>query len=412
MPRPATGNVRPRQLASGLTYYMRFKALGEQWDLNADTADQSRARARLDEILDQVKRDTWVPPQAIKPKVRITEPTFGQFASDVWWPDISSQLGVKGQIDYQWQLEKHLRPYFGEMFLSEIDIKAVDAYRNHKVSEDRLGTTSINKTITRLGQILDLAMEHHPGVLPANPARGKRRRLPPITPRRSFLEADQVLVVLDAAGALDIEARADRQRIGRRAMMATLMLAGLRVGELCELLRSDVDLAGGKLYVREKPDTEGKAKTEAGVRVIPISGFLHDELTAYLAQAIDSRWMFPTATGNQRDVDNLRNRTHNVVIKRANQMLAREGRPLIQEGLTPHGLRRTFITLLLEAGENIRLVMAWAGHTDPSVTMKIYAQVLSRPGSRRKAQELLWEPGAWNLEADLPADLDRAASVS
>jgi integrase len=401
-------------MADGRTVlYLRFTAYGERQEIPANTDDEVRARARLDEILDQVRRGQWHPPIQVKPKSPVvTEPTFGQFATQVWWPQIVPTLSVAGESDYAWQLNEHLLPFFETKLLSEITIQQVDAYRQSKVDEKKLGATSINKTITRLGQILDLAIEHYPGLLPANPARGKRRRLPPKAPRRSFLEVEQVHFVLEAARELDHEAREDRKRIGRRAVMATLILSGIRIGELCELRRSDVDLAGGKLYVREKADTPGKAKSPAGVRTIPISGFLRDELVEYLAYAIDSEWMFPTATGNQRDTNNGRNRIFAVVINRANERLARHKRPLIQPGTTPHDLRRTFISLLCEAGENIRNIMAWAGHSDPDVTLKIYAQVTTRPGSRKGAQELLWEPGQWDPESSALGALDPVAGLS
>jgi integrase len=47
----------------------------------------------------------------------------------------------------------------------------------------------------------------------------------------------------------------------RGAIVATLGLAGLRVGELCALDEQHIDLAGGKIHIRE-------AKTGAGIRVI------------------------------------------------------------------------------------------------------------------------------------------------
>lgn len=387
MPRPATGSIRSRIRNGHAELTLRFSAYGRRYELPAGTEDETRARARLDEILDRVRRGEWQPPRQSKPCPAFEEPTFGEFAEG-WFRQVAPGLSAAGRSDYLWQLNQHLLPHFAPLLLSEITVQAVDAYRQAKVAEGILGPTSINKTIARLAQVLDLAIEHYPGLLPANPARGKRRRLPPKRPQRSFLEPDQVMAVLDAARELDREAREDRQRIGRRAIMATFILGGLRSGELCSLEREAVDLATGRLYVRS-------SKTEAGVRVVPISGFLRDELSEYLVQALLSRWMFPTATGKRRDRDGLRNRIFASVIKRTNENLAKAERPLIQAGLTPHGLRRTFISLALECGENPRNVMAWAGHSDPDVTMRIYAQILSRPGQRGLAQRLLWEPGMW-----------------
>lgn len=340
MPRPATGSVRVRERNGRRQLTLRFSAYGQRFELPAGTDDEMRARARLDEILDQVKRGIWQPPTPMKPAPpRAAEPTFGEFAEQ-WFNGIAPDLSPRGREDYLWGLNNHLLPYFTEMLLSEITVQQVDAYRQAKMDEGKLGGTSINKTISRLAQILDLAVEY--GHIQANPARGKRRRAKSASPRRTYLETEQLMAVLDAAGELDREST-HYKRNGRRAIMATLMLTGLRAGELCDLRWQNVDLITRKLYVRA-------SKTQAGIRVVPISPFLHDELIAYEADAVESEYVFPTATGNPRNKDNLRLRVHNPVIKRANENLAKAERPLIQPGLTPHALRRTYISLLLEAG--------------------------------------------------------------
>ena len=63
-----------------------------------------------------------------------------------------------------------------------------------------------------------------------------------------------------------------RRHVQRRAMIATLMFAGLRIGELCALRWRDVDLAAGWLYV-------GEAKTDAGRRRVKLRGALRDGLS-------------------------------------------------------------------------------------------------------------------------------------
>lgn len=76
-------------------------------------------------------------------------------------------------------------------------------------------------------QILDLAVEYE--VIDSNPAKGKRRRLRVARPARTYLDrADQIESLLDVAAALDAKARTDRGL--RRAMIATLVFAGPRLG--------------------------------------------------------------------------------------------------------------------------------------------------------------------------------------
>ena len=64
-------------------------------------------------------------------------------------------------------------------------------------------------------------------------------------------------------------------------------------------------------------------------------------------------------------------------IERANAKLAKEGRTPI-EGVTNHSLRRTFASLLYEAGATPAYVMAQMGHTDPALALAVYTKVMER----------------------------------
>ena len=66
-------------------------------------------------------------------------------------------------------------------------------------------------------------------------------------------------------------------------------------------------------------------------------------------------------------------------------------------GLTPHSLRRTFISLLLALGEEVPYVMRQVGHTDPKVTLSIYAQIMFRGEGERERLRALVEGSHWAL---------------
>jgi len=180
-------------------------------------------------------------------------------------------------------------------------------------------------------------------------------------PRRTYLDrADQVASLLDAAGELDAEARCDRRATTRRALLATLALAGPRIGEALELTWADVDLAAGRLRVRA-------SKTDAGVREVALLPALRDELAA-LRATIDpapGARVFGTETGGRQNPSNVRNRILARTIERVNERRAEAGLAPLPERLTPHSLRRTFISLLFAIGEDVPYIMAQAGHTDP-----------------------------------------------
>ena len=73
------------------------------------------------------------------------------------------------------------------------------------------------------------------------------------------------------------------------------------------------------------------------------------------------------------------------------QELARQKSPAVNPRLTPHSLRHTFASILLEAGASVPYVMGQLGHADPKVTLTIYAHVLGRRqrGEAGRAADLL-----------------------
>jgi integrase len=160
----------------------------------------------------------------------------------------------------------------------------------------------------------------------------------------------------------------------RRAVVVTLGLSGLRVSELCQRDNQDIDLAKGRIRV-------GDAKTEAGVRVVDMRPRLLDELTAYFgarpATAMDSP-AFPTSTGSRRDRNNVSTRVITPAVRRANLLRAERTQPPIIAHVTPHTLRRTYITFMLAAGFDVPYVQDQVGHADPTTTLAVYARVIRR----------------------------------
>ncbi len=235
-----------------------------------------------------------------------------------------------------------------------------------------------------MAQILEVAVERE--LIGRNPARGKRRRLKQRKPDRTFLDrAEQIVALLDAASELDAEARVDRRATPRRAVLATFTLAGLRIGEALALRWRDVDLAAGRLRVVG-------SKTDAGIRQVDLLPALREELAAHKARtrfAGPDDFVFPTETGAESERNNVRRRVLFRAVERANANLLAAGRSPLPEGLTPHSLRRTFISLLLATGREVPYVMQQVGHADPKVTLSIYARVMYGGEGERDRLEAL-----------------------
>jgi integrase len=149
----------------------------------------------------------------------------------------------------------------------------------------------------------------------------------------------------------------------------------LRVSELCALDKQHVDRHKRKIYVRD-------SKTPAGVRAVDIRPRLLRELDKFPPLrdgAAMERPAYPTSTGTRRDRNNVNARIIAPVLKQANTLRAARDEPPVRAHVTPHTLRRTYITIMLAAGFDLPYVQDQVGHLDPSTTLAIYAKVIRRP---------------------------------
>jgi integrase len=133
-----------------------------------------------------------------------------------------------------------------------------------------------------------------------------------------------------------------RDDIARRAVLATLVLGGPRVKELCWFDGHHVDLPGRRLRVPRVG-----TKSVAGVRMVPMLPGLHELLLEHRAARAyrPEEPVFATRNGTRNTPNNVLNRIVVSVRAEANRLLAeREQEPI--ERLTPHTLRRTFASIL------------------------------------------------------------------
>ncbi len=176
----------------------------------------------------------------------------------------------------------------------------------------------------------------------------------------------------------------NRNDVPRTVVLATLVLVGLRISELCALDGEDLDFAGRRIYVpRLRKDRDGHLvrvqgiKTEAAERVVPMLPALYDLLIDHKAEfgygAHDP--VFATRNDRRNTVDNVRRTIVDASVERANELLAARGQREIAR-CTPHTLRRTFASVLAELNLPPRRAMYLIGHTDPTLTMRVYQQVI------------------------------------
>lgn len=145
----------------------------------------------------------------------------------------------------------------------------------------------------------------------------------------------------------------------QRRLYTSILLTGLRKGEVEHLMWRDISLQLGVIFVQEKPDIGWKPKTDE--RVVPISPMLQEILVEQWQHRTSDKWVFPNDAGN---ID-----TH--ILEKLKAICKRAGiRPA-----TVHALRHSFGAHLRMAGVSLADIADLLGHKDLATT-QIYAKVL------------------------------------
>jgi integrase len=173
-----------------------------------------------------------------------------------------------------------------------------------------------------------------------------------------------------------------------RAIWATAMYAGLRLGELRALQDQHVDLKAGLIRVEASWDArEGliAPKSRAGMRTVPIPKVLSAHLARHrLARGASGGLYFGRTPEIPFQPTSVMNRAR------------RAWKAAGLEPVTLHECRHTFASLMIAAGVNAKALSTYMGHATISITLDRYGHLM--PGNEAEAAGLL------------DAYLDRAAA--
>jgi integrase/recombinase XerD len=238
--------------------------------------------------------------------------------------------------------------------ISRVDTAAILKYVIELRKEGRCARTRSRHLVTLRGLFQYL---HQTGLLGVNPA--KLVDLP-----KSGLKLPVVLDVNQVDRLLNMPDTKSPIGLRDAAMLELIYAAGLRVSELVSLKVAAVNLEAG--FVR----VSGKGGKE---RIVPIGRMAIQGIRAYIAH------------GRTRQLKEAT--SHYLFVARAGRPMTRQGfwkllrryalAAGIEQRVTPHSLRHSFASHLLEGGADLRAVQTMLGHVDIATT-QIYTHVAQK----------------------------------
>jgi integrase/recombinase XerC len=211
-------------------------------------------------------------------------------------------------------------------------------YARTSIARKAAAVRSLYRYLTRRGLV-----NANPATLLASP---KVPRLLPAVLKRA-----------EAAALVEAPHGADPVELRDRAILELLYASGLRVAELCGLDLGDIDLDHGRVRVMGKGGRE---------RDVPVGDAAVDAMAEYLAEG--RRALAPKRASPAL----LFNRRRKRMSPRDVRQVVERYRKLVLEGrrASPHTLRHSFATHLMEGGADIRAVQELLGHASLTNTQR------------------------------------------
>lgn len=305
------------------------------------------------------------------------------------------RLSASTVSSYRKNIRLHIDPYLGETTLARLTGGAVDAWMRTLEASGRadgrggLSARTVRYVYTILRSALSDSVRH--GRLSANPT---DRSTPP-SPSEARPPEMQAWTARELARFLRwAEDRDPDLAMGWRLLAAT----GMRRGEALALRWRDVDLDAGRLQVRRSVGTvktkgageqlvEGPTKT-GQARVVDIDSDTVAALRGYRATrgslsielVRNDALVLGALDGTHRHPERYSRRFVEQVVQ-ARKALGEDQLPRIRL----HDLRHTHATLLLAAGEPVKVVSERLGHANAMITLTVYQHV--HPGMGRQAAD-------------------------
>ena len=300
------------------------------------------------------------------------------------------------QANYDWLYNNYVKPKFGKKVIKNITEGDVIRFYKGLLSEKHLEITTVDGLQTVLQQVFIYAVKSH--YILDNVCAGVMKNLKAAYKKPKEIQA---FSLSEQNRFLDYLLEYDEKNKSHwYPMFATMILTGLRVGELSGLQWSDIDLDGDHphIYIRHnlvyyKDDENGKMvwkmnspKTRAGVRdfvlISRAAEALRMQKDAGLKCSVNidgyEDFVFVNRFGETQHQGTI-NKALKRILTDANLDAIeknKQGASLpILPAISSHALRKSFITRCAESGVSIKVCAKIVGHSDYRTTMDIYTMV-------------------------------------
>lgn len=184
-----------------------------------------------------------------------------------------------------------------------------------------------------------------------------------LVPEKSTHKLPEILTAQEVELLLEQPECTDRKGYRDRAMLELLYATGIRVSELINLDVSDVNLAGGIISCRSRDKVRAIPLYPAALKAVKdYVDFIRPDMIAVPSE----RSLFVNVSGERMSRQGFWK-----IIK------AYQKKAGIEKDITPHTLRHSFATHLLENGADLRSIQEMLGHADISST-QVYSQLVKK----------------------------------
>lgn len=293
-----------------------------------------------------------------RPSEQTAHPTVEVIAVK-WLDDLKPVRKASTIVKYQNQLDSHIIPYLGVLRIDEVSNEDIIAFSNHLLTEKNLSPKTASDIISRVKSIRKYAIIHgysvgfHQECITIPQSSEEIRVL-------SFAEEEALLIYL--------KEHPDLTSLG----ILVCLFTGIRIGELCALMWSDISLSEKELHIKRTMQrlknldknaerrtyiSIDEPKSKCSIRSVPIP----DNIMDALCQAyVEDGYLLTGSSRRFVEPRTMENRFKSILkacgIADANY----------------HALRHSYATRCIEAGVDIKALSEMLGHANVNITLNRY----------------------------------------